>query len=414
MYKKTYQRETRRRKLLMIFVVFTILAGAGGYVYSVTDNRASESLADRSEVATTEPVSELTESVNQPKKTSRIIASGDTIAHGSVNENANTATGRDYFQFMDQMKPVFDNADVRFCNQSTLIGGEQFPISGYPDFNAPAELAEDLVKAGCNVINTASNHSSDKSQAVIDANVDIWAAQQNVLAVAGQNKSLAGQDAIEYFAVDGINYAFLAYTTYSNKPPETSYGVNIYSREFAASQIASAKSGGADIIITSMRWGTEYSDDVNALQASEAQYLADMGVDIVFGHGPHVLGPVQRLTGDNGNETIVWHSLGNFLNTQLDADTLFSAVAVMDVDIATKKIVSIGYLPVYMHYDWTGEQRSNNDLFARTNLELVPLETAGQLFTRSLLDTTLTEQKTRINSVLNTFAKVDELSLSDF
>src|SRR5207253_4014823 len=120
-----------------------------------------------------------------------------------------------------------------------------------------------------------------------------------------------------------------------------------------------------DIVLVSMRWGTEDSPVVNATQERDAQQLTDDGADIVFGHGPHVLQPVARLRAASGRETIVWYSLGNFLNSQLAIEALIGGFATMDIDVATKKITNIGFLPVYSHYEWTPEQKAAHDLLAR-------------------------------------------------
>lgn len=357
--------------------------------------------------------SEKSDSTQQRPKVTRIIATGDFIAHDALNVQAKNPDGSySYSSFIDQMKPVLNVADIRFCNQSTLVGGEQFPVTGFPSFNAPKAFASDMLGVGCNVINMASNHSSDKTQAVINANVDLWASL-SPLAAAGQNRSEAEKQMVHFFTIDGLKYAFLAYTTYSNSANPSSYGVNMYSRGFATTQIDAAKQAGAQFIIVSMRWGTEYSGSVNSFQTIESQFLADQGVKLILGHGPHVVEPVKKLTGTGGNETIVWYSLGNFLHAQLEAETLFNGVAVMSIDPKTASITSLGFLPTYMHYDWTANEAARQDLLARKNFELVPIEKANNLFKSSQLKTTIEAQQQRLQSTLNTYTAVTMLSLKD-
>jgi poly-gamma-glutamate synthesis protein (capsule biosynthesis protein) len=234
-----------------------------------------------------------------------------------------------------------------------------------------------------------------------------------ILAVAGQNANAQQKQTVHYFTQDGIKYAFLAYTTYTNSTPPTPYGVNMYSRDFASSQIAEAKSSGVQFIIASMRWGTEYSQGVNAYQKEEAQFLADNGVALVLGHGPHVLEPVQWLTGVGGQKTLVWYSLGNFLHAQLEPETLFNGIASIKIDKKTATITDIGFLPTYMHYDWTAQQAAAQDLLARRNFELVTLEDAAPLFAKSQLKTTIAEQTSRLQSTLNTYTSVKLITSKD-
>lgn len=46
------------------------------------------------------------------------------------------------------------------------------------------------------------------------------------------------------------------------------------------------------------------------------QLAADEGVHIVLGHHAHVLQPVEWMEGEEGNQTFVAYSLGNFLSGQ--------------------------------------------------------------------------------------------------
>ncbi len=337
----------------------------------------------------------------------RLLATGDFIAHDSVNSAAKKSDGTyDYLPLINDFTNIFKTADVRFCNDPILNGGKALGITGYPNFNSPTEFVTDMGRLGCNLINTASNHSFDFSQANITATQDAWSKVPNTLAVVGQNRSQAEHDKVHVFEVQGVKVAFLAYTSYSNKPPQNSYGVNMYSNQFASQQITQARSLGAEFIIVSMRWGTEYSDSVNNLQKTQAQFLADQGVQLVLGHGPHVLQPVQELAGRDGSKTVVWYSLGNFLNTQIPAETQFNGLGIIDIDIATKKISAMRYLPIYMHYEWTAEQAKAEQLGARSNLHLYLLEQAtDQQVVKHQLSTTITAQKDRMSKTLNSLGQ---------
>lgn len=341
---------------------------------------------------------------SQSDNTIRLLAAGDFIAHDSINEAAKQGDSYSYINLMDDFPAIFKKSDIRFCNDSILNGGKRLGITGYPYFNSPTEFVTDMGRLGCNLVNTASNHSFDFGQANIDASVDAWDAVPNTLAVAGENRSQQEHDAVHYFTVKGVKFAFLAYTSYVNSKTSAakSYGVNQFSEDFARQQISEAKANGARAIIVSMRWGTEYSGQVDDRQKSQAQFLADNGVQLVLGHGPHVLQPVETLTGTDGNKTIVWYSLGNFLNSQIPAETLFNGVAVIDFDIKANKFTTMQFLPIYMHYEWTAAQAKAEDAAARKNLHLYLLEDANQrMIDDQQLDTTIAEQKRRISDTLS-------------
>ena len=400
-----YQPIKRRRRWprwLAVLIVLAALAGVGAYVVR---HRSHTTTADSTSQTTQQtPTSP---KVPEHSGTIRLIATGDWIAHDSVNAAAKQSDGSyDYMPMVSDFLPLFKDADIRFCNDPILNGGESLGIHGYPKFNSPTEFVTDMGKLGCNLVNTASNHSFDYTQANITNSVNAWDNVSNMLAVAGENRSQAEHDTVHYFTIKGIKFAFLAYTTYINTdaPVQNNYGVNVYSNSFAASQIAEAKQNGAQFIIASMRWGTEYSNDMNAAQQQDAQFLADHGVNLILGHGTHELQPVQQLTGIDGTKTTVWYGLGNFLNTQEPPETLFNGIAVIDIDAKARTITGMSYLPIYMHYEWTAAQASADDIAARNHLHLYLFEDATQQMVDSQqLKTTLSAQQQRYASTLGAF-----------
>ncbi len=389
--------KSRRAKILIVFGLILVISGAvilawrfGQQTSPSSDINANQTAADNSP--------------DEPKTSLRLILSGDVIAHDSVNQNAQAGNSYNYLSLMANMKPYFDKADVRFCNQATPAGGRQFGVSGYPVFNAPLELTRDMVRLGCNVINTGTNHTYDKGQSLIDAMVAEWE-RQDVLAHAGANRSAAERDSVKYFENNGLKFAFLSYSTYSNSPVANGYGVTMYNQQLAERQLKTARDE-ADIILVSMRWGTEYSPEINTRQTQISQFLADNGADIIVGHGPHVLQPVKRLKAASGGETIVWYSIGNFLNTQLEIEALTGVIGVMDIDIKTKKITELSALPIYNHYDWSPDDKRAERLLARQNVKMYALDQASEQLASSLHETSASAQVEQINNVLNKFTTV--------
>ncbi len=390
---------TKRKKIILLLGAVVIVSGGAAFALTHKSDNTTKTTA-----TTTKSTTRTTTSTADNSKTIRLIATGDWIAHDSVNAAAKQADGTyNYLPQVSDFTSIFKTGDIRFCNDPILNGGESLGIHGYPKFNSPTEFVTDMGKLGCNLVNTASNHSFDYTQANIDNSVAAWAGVPNTLAVAGENRSQAEHDTVHYFTIKGVKAAFLAYTAYINTdaPVQDDYGVNVFSQAFASSQIAAAKQAGAKLIIVSMRWGTEYSTTVNAEQKTDAQWLADQGVNLVLGHGSHELQTVAQLTGSSGNKTTVWYSLGNFLNTQEPPETLFNGLAVMDIDKTTGEVTNMQYLPIYMHYEWTAAQAAADDTDARTNLHLYLLEDATQqMIDAQQLKTTIDVQKARMTSTL--------------
>jgi poly-gamma-glutamate synthesis protein (capsule biosynthesis protein) len=80
-----------------------------------------------------------------------------------------------------------------------------------------------------------------------------------------------------------------------------------------------------------MHWGDEYTNKPNNDQKEIANYLASLGVDIVIGHHPHVIQPVELI--DN---TLVFYSLGNFLSGQDTSDKLTGMIGSLRMTITNE------------------------------------------------------------------------------
>ncbi len=347
-----------------------------------------------------------TQEPKEDTSTIQMLATGDFIAHDAINAEAKQEDGTyNYAPMTAGFKEDFSAADINFCNLATLAGGEQFGVTGYPIFNAPLEWNRDMHALGCNLINTGTNHTNDKGQAAITAELDDWEKKDKVLAIAGANRSSEEQNKVRYFEVKGVKFAFLSYSTYSNSPNPNPYSLNRFTEPLVTTQLTEARAA-SDIVIVSMRWGTEYSETINVAQERDAKKLADLGADIVLGHGTHTLQPVKKLTGKDGRETTVWFGLGNFLNAQLETTGLTGCVAGFDIDTATKKVKSTHCLPFYQHYEWSAADKAAGRLLNRSKFQIMPLHHADEFITKSQLGTTVEEQMTRIEKLVNTYTEI--------
>lgn len=394
----------RSKTALVIGLVLLLALGAGAYFMFFHDQADAPGAEQEQQ--------EAAETVKEDPTTIRMLATGDFIAHDAINKEAKQENGTyQYAAMLQPMQKYFRDSDVNFCNQATLAGGEKFGITGYPIFNAPFEWIHDMKGFGCNVINTGTNHTNDKGQGAITSQLDEWD-KQNVLAVAGSNRSSEEQAKVRYFEVKGIKFAFVSYSTYSNAPNPNPYSLNRFLPELFQPQLQEARTK-ADIVIVSMRWGTEYSETINSAQDSQAQTLADLGADIILGHGTHTLQPVKRLTSQTGREAMVWYGLGNFLNAQLETTGLTGCLAQINIDVASKKVKDSMCLPFYQHYEWTAEQKAAEDLLSRKNFLIMPLFNAQDYLAKSQLNTTVEEQMQRINDIVNKYAEIPIINADD-
>ena len=93
----------------------------------------------------------------------------------------------------------------------------------------------------------------------------------------------------------------------------------------------------SDVQIVSMHWGEEYQFTPNEEQTQLAQLLSDAGVDVIVGGHPHVIQPMDYLTGKSGNQTLVMYSLGNFISSQAENDRMLGGMGRWTIDYDKKK-----------------------------------------------------------------------------
>ena len=75
-----------------------------------------------------------------------------------------------------------------------------------------------------------------------------------------------------------------------------------------------------------MHWGTEYYQSADSNQKRIAQYLSDLGVNVIIGTHPHVLEPIEYI-----GDTLVIYSLGNFISAQIGVERLTGALVSLNI-----------------------------------------------------------------------------------
>jgi len=75
--------------------------------------------------------------------------------------------------------------------------------------------------------------------------------------------------------------------------------------------IALARERGADLIVSSNHWGLDFEYFPPPRLVKRAHDLIDAGVDIIVGHHPHVINPVEIYEAKDGRTGLILYSLGN-------------------------------------------------------------------------------------------------------
>ena len=267
-------------------------------------------------------------------ETADIFMVGDALLHGAVYKQAEKNGVYDFSGMVEVLGDIVDDYDLAFYNQETILGGTELGLSTYPQFNSPQEFGDAMMDLGFNLVSLANNHTMDRGQAALAASHEYWS-NQNAM-TAGSYASFEERNTVQIGEVNGITYTLLSYTYGTNGIPVPSgkeYLCNVFTEEMLIEDITAARNL-VDILIVSMHWGTEYTHTPTETQEELAQFLADLDVDLVIGHHPHVIQPVQWI-----DDTLVYYSLGNLISAQDGTPRLVGMMGAVDIE---KKITKSG------------------------------------------------------------------------
>lgn len=284
-----------------------------------TDQPAqSTTTASMTTTTTTTTTSTSTTQPPPPRRTAQLAFTGDTLSHrGVVRQAAQNAAGSDaeydFAPMFDRVRDTLSSADLAICHLETPLSIDNTRLSGYPTFNVPRELADGLSAVGYDGCTVASNHSLDRRPDGVEGTLTVL--DEAGLRHSGGARNQAEYDDVTLYDAGGISVASLSYSYGFNgftEPTDMPWLVNEIDIEEIRAEVDRALEAGAEYVVLSLHWGTEYRHQPNEYQIEHAALVAAIdGLDIVIGHHAHVVQPVDVVDG-----TPIVFGLGNFLSNQ--------------------------------------------------------------------------------------------------
>ena len=290
----------------------------------------------------------------------RITAVGDILLHNTVTNSCQTAGGGfDFSPLFTHVAPALKGSDIAFVNQEVMLTGE---VYNYPRFAAPYEVADALKDAGFNVVNLATNHTMDRGVEGLEKCIKAVDAR-DFDAVLGVFATEEASQAPILLEKQGVTFGFLSYTYGLNGipgPKGKPWMISVLSETDGAANNAritaevEALRPLCDYLIVSMHWGVEYTHTPTKTQKSQAALLAELGVDLVIGHHPHVVQPLEWIEAEDGHQMLCMYSLGNFVSNQQRYETMLGGFLEVNLtfDPVSLKLeaTDAGVIPLVTHY----------------------------------------------------------------
>ena len=247
--------------------------------------------------------------VVEEESTVTIRSIGDILVHSDVYTTARTDTGFDFSRMFEPVSEYMQDADITTANMEVPVAGEEFGLSGYPQFNAPPEIIDALSGAGVDIVNNATNHSMDRGGEGVVASTGNM--RERGVLYTGSYASDQDKSVPHIIEANGITVGFLGFTYGTNGLPVEQEHFASLIDDTLADQVAALDSQ-VDVAVVMLHMGDEYAPLPNEFQEETATAALDAGADLVLGGHPHVVEPFAGP---------VWYSHGNFLHGQWEEPT---------------------------------------------------------------------------------------------
>ena len=226
-----------------------------------------------------------------PKETFTITMVGDcTLATDAMSYGGEGTfvyvVGDDYDYPFDNVRYLFEDDDFTIVNLECNLTDVATVSDKMFAFRGPTAYTNILTGSSVEFVSYANNHRYDYGYEGYDET--IAALDDAGLAYCLRN------DAVLYETESGLKVGVYA-------------GYFEFDEADMRADIQSLRDQGADVVIASLHWGDEGTYQPLEDQKYYGHVAIDAGADIVYGHHPHVLQPMEEY-GDG----IIFYSVGNF------------------------------------------------------------------------------------------------------
>ena len=288
--------------------IFVLAAGSSDAPAAATTPAATEAVptqpATELPTETTVPTEAPTEApteppvteppVTEPKEKRYTLSFAGDCTMGSTKSNWNNPVhyiqtiGENYDYPFANVRQYFENDDFTIINlEGPLYDETSGAASKKFAFRGPTAYSAIMTGSSVEAVTLANNHAEDYGKAG-------YSSTKQVLEDVGITYVEKDKTAL-HTTESGLKIGLYA-SSFSNI---TKKGIE--------GGIAQLKKDGAEIIICAFHWGEEGVYRPDGTQQKMAKIAIDAGADVVYGHHPHVLQPIEQY-----GSGYIFYSLGNF------------------------------------------------------------------------------------------------------
>jgi poly-gamma-glutamate synthesis protein (capsule biosynthesis protein) len=215
-----------------------------------------------------------------------------------------TRSSRSATSAVDALRSTF--TDFTIANAESPISDRTEPWNPAKKFShtsRPAAAAA-LARVGVDAVTLANNHAFDAGPEGLADTIRNLDAAGIASVGAGPNLARAEQPLLLRTEFGTLGVVSIG-ESFGHRASEDRAGTLVLSREQVHRGATSARAAGADWVVAAVHWGDNYAP-INATQRAFAQEFATAGYDLVIGHGPHTVQPIEYV----GSMPVIY-SIGN-------------------------------------------------------------------------------------------------------
>ena len=251
-------------------------------------------------------------------------------------------------ELLEQLKAadiLMVNNEFPFSDRGEPMADKQFTFRCSPSY------VKALNEMGVDIVSLANNHTLDYGRAALS---DTFSALDGAgILYGGAGDSVERAKEVQVMEVNGKKYGFIAVSrvvpTADWKIESAAPGMFTCYDATALIEVIKEAKQTCDFVTVFPHWGTEYSEQPNAVQRELAKQCMDAGADLIVGAHTHCLEGIEYIGGKP-----VFYSLGNFIFGQnIDRS------AAVKVTVAEDGTVSYALIPVYASDGQTKQMDAN-------------------------------------------------------
>lgn len=335
----------KRFSIITLLILLGIYASINLYEYTHSNTMLPVTKPDNK--------SSINAALAPEKEIITLTAAGDCLMHNTQIWSGLQDDGTYAFpSFFAPVKDLISEGDYSSVNFETPMAGPDSGYTGYPLFNSPDAIADDIRAAGFDLVITANNHALDRGcqgairtlEVLHNAGLDTVGTYENETA----SHSFLIKD------IRGVKVGYLAYSYGTNGlpvPSEHAYLFNFLDKKKILADMQELRPQ-VDILVLVLHWGVEYHPQPTKEQRAMSVEFLESGADVILGSHPHVIQPMEVIK-INGKDKFVIYSMGNFISHQIGQERNSGIVLKIKFtkhfDSGETFLETVSYTPTFSH-----------------------------------------------------------------